>query len=73
MYEAVSMDMAECRRQADSDTQDAGQIERSSVALLKNQVQGLASGVLQYENRLRFVTSKRQRLGCPRGIEFGGK
>jgi hypothetical protein len=36
MYEAVPMDLAERRRQADSDTQDAGQIERSSLVSLKN-------------------------------------
>jgi hypothetical protein len=34
MYQASPMDLAECYCQADSDAQDAGQIERSSLVLL---------------------------------------
>jgi hypothetical protein len=34
-------------------------------------IQGLTARVLEYEDRPPFVTSERQRLGCPRGIEFG--
>ena len=60
-----------CCRQADGDAQDAGQIERSSLLPLKNQIQGLTARILQYEDRPSFVTSERQRLGCPRRIEFG--
>ena len=65
------MDLAECCRQANSDAQDAGQIERLPLVPLKNQIQGLAARVFEYEDRPPFVTSERQRLGCPRGIEFG--
>ena len=74
MNEAVPMDLAECCRQANSDAQDAGQIERLpliSKVPLKNQIQGLTARVREYEDRPPFVTSERQRLGCPRGIEFG--
>jgi hypothetical protein len=41
------------------------------LAPLKNPIQRLASRVPEYEDRLPFVTSECQRLGCPRGIEFG--
>ncbi len=71
MDETAPMDLAECCRQADSDAQDARQIERLSLVPLKNQIQGLAARILEYEDRPPFVTSERQRLGCPRRIEFG--
>jgi hypothetical protein len=58
-------------RQANGDAQDAGQIERLPLVPLKNQIQGLAARIFEYEDRPPFVTSERQRLGCPRGIEFG--
>ena len=66
------MDLAECCRQADSDVQDAGQIERSvSLVSLKNQIQGLTARIFEYKDCPPFVTSEFQRLSCPRGIEFG--
>jgi hypothetical protein len=34
-------------------------------------IQGLTARVLNYEDRPPFVMSERQRLGCPRRIEFG--
>jgi hypothetical protein len=71
MNEAVSMDLAKGSRQADSDAQEIGQIQRLPSVPLKNQIQGLASRIFEYENRPPFVTSERQRLGYPRGIEFG--
>jgi hypothetical protein len=71
MNKTTAMDLAECSRQADSDAQDAGQIERLSLVPLKNQIQGLASRILEYEECPPLVTSEFQRLGCPRGIEFG--
>jgi hypothetical protein len=71
MYESVPMDLAERRRQADRDAQGAGQIERLSLASLKNQIQRIAARVFEYEDRSPFVTSERQRLGCPCGIDFG--
>ena len=40
---------------------------------IKNPIQGLTARVLEYEDRPPFVTSERQRPGCPRGIEFGCK
>ena len=69
--EAVLMDLAECCRQADSDVQGAGQIERLSLVPRKNQIQGLTSRIFEYEDRPPFVTSERQRLCCPRGFKFG--
>src|SRR5258708_38015054 len=69
--EAVPMDLAECCRQANGDAQEASQVERLPLVPLKNPIQELAARILEYEDRPPFVTSKRQRLGCPRGIEFG--
>ena len=69
--ETAPMDVAERRRQANGDAQEARQIERLPLVPLKNAIQGLTARVLEYEDRPSFVTSERQRLGCPRGIEFG--
>jgi hypothetical protein len=71
MYEAVPVDLAECCRQANGDAQAPSQIERLPLVPLKNPIEGLTAGVLEHEGRPPFVTSERQRLGCPRGIEFG--
>jgi hypothetical protein len=70
MYEAVPMNPAESFRNAYGDAQDASQIERLRLIPLKDQIQGLTARVLKYEDRPPFVTRERQRLGCPRGIEF---
>jgi hypothetical protein len=67
------MDLAESFRHANGDAQDARQIERLPRASLKNQIQGLTARVRQYKDRPSFVTSERQRLSCPRGIEIGRK
>jgi hypothetical protein len=71
MYKAVPMDLAECCRQAYRDVQEARQLKRLRLVSLKNPIQWLAAGIREYEDRPAFVTSQRQRLGCPRGIEFG--
>jgi hypothetical protein len=71
MYESVPMDLAECRRQADGDAQGAGQIDGLPLAALKNQIQRVTARVCEYEDRSPLVTSERQRLGCPCGIDFG--
>ena len=68
MNKTTAMDLAKCRRQADSDVQEAGQIGRLAIILVENPIQGLAAWVLQYENRVALVTSERQRLGGPRRI-----
>ena len=65
------MDLAECCRQSNRDTQDAGQTERLPVVPLKDQIQGLTARVREYEDRPPFMTSERQGLGRPCGIEFG--
>jgi hypothetical protein len=65
------MNLAERRRQPNSDAQEANHIERMSLLSLKDQIQGLTTGVREYEDRPPFVTSERQRLGRPDGIEFG--
>ncbi len=67
------MDLAECFRQTNGDAQKARQIERLPLVPLKNLIQGLAARVVEHEDRPSFVTSELQRLGCPRGIEFGCK
>jgi hypothetical protein len=53
------MDLAECCRQADGNTQDAGQIERLPLASLKNPIQRLTARVFEYEGRPPFVTGER--------------
>ena len=73
MYEAMPMDMAECSRQTDGNTQDAGHIERLPVASFKNPIQRLTAWVFEYEDSSPFVTTESQRPGCPSGIEFGGE
>jgi hypothetical protein len=69
MDKAVPMDLAECFRQANSDAQEERQFERLPLVLLKNPIQRITARVLKYEDRPPVVTSERQRLGCPCGIE----
>jgi hypothetical protein len=38
---------------------------------LKNPIQWLSAGILEYKYRPSFVTSEFQRAGCPRWIEVG--
>src|SRR5260370_9785770 len=47
MYEAMPMDMAERCRQANSDTQEASQIERLPLVSLKNPIPGFTARVIQ--------------------------
>ena len=70
MYESMAMDLPECCRQSDSNTQDAGHIERLLVASFKNPIQRLTAGVSEYEDRSPFVTCEGERLGCPFSIHF---
>jgi hypothetical protein len=71
MNKATPVDLAECCGQAIRYAQGASQIERLPLIPLKNPIQGLTARVLEYEYRPSFVTSERQRPGCPCGIEFG--
>src|SRR6202041_1754402 len=73
MYEAMPMDLAKCCRQANSNTQDAGHIERLPVASLENSIQRFTAWVFEYEDSSPFVTTESQRPGCPSGIEFSGE
>jgi hypothetical protein len=73
MYESVPMDLSECCRQADGNTQDSGEIERLPVASLKNPIQWLTARIFEYEDRPSFVTCEHERPRCPSGIEFGGE
>src|SRR5713101_5837958 len=73
MYEALPMDLAECCCQANGDAQEASQFERMPLVPLKNPVQWFTARILEYEDGPSFVTSKGQRLGRPRRIEFGGE
>src|SRR5216683_1299137 len=59
MDEAVPMDLAECGRQANSDGQEASQVERFPLVPFKNPIQGLTARVLEHEDRPPFVTSER--------------
>jgi hypothetical protein len=70
MYEAVPVDLAKCRRQADGDAQEARQVERLPPVPLENPIQRITAGVLEYEDCPPFVTGERQRPGRPSGIEF---
>jgi hypothetical protein len=65
------MNFADCRRQANGDAKEAGQIERLPLVTLKNPIQGLTARILENEDRPACVMSERQRPGCPGGIEFG--
>src|SRR6266481_6560302 len=69
----MPVDLAECLRQTNGDAQKARQIERLPLIPFKNPIQGLTARVLEYEERPPFVTSERQRPGCPCGIEVGCK
>jgi hypothetical protein len=71
MNEALAVDASESRRQPDGNAQDARQFERSSFALLKNPIQGLAAGIRKKEHRPTCATDDLQRPGCPRGIKVG--
>jgi hypothetical protein len=73
MYKAAPMDLADCFSQTDGDAQKARQFERLPVVPLKNPIQGFTARVIQYEDCPAFVMSKGQRLGRPRGIEFGSE
>src|SRR5260370_42612372 len=70
MNEATPVDLAECFRKVNSGAQDASQIERLPLVPLKNPIQWLTARVREYEDRPPFVTSERQRLGCPCRIEL---
>jgi hypothetical protein len=58
MDQATPMDLAKCRRQANSDAKDAGQIERLSPIPLKNPPQGFTARIFEDENRPPLVTSE---------------
>jgi hypothetical protein len=58
MYEAVPMDLAECRRQANGDAQQASQIERLPLVPLKNKIQRLTARIVEKEDHPSVVTSK---------------
>jgi hypothetical protein len=73
MDKAVPMDFAECYSQTNGYVQEASQIEWFPLLPLKDPVQGLPAGIGQDEDRPPFVTSERQRLGCPGGIELDGE
>jgi hypothetical protein len=73
MYEAFAVDLAECCRQANCDAQEASQVERLPLFPVKDPIQGLTARVLKYEDRPPLVMRERQRLGCPRRIEFSGE
>jgi hypothetical protein len=65
------MDLPERCRQADGNSQEAGQIERLPRVSFQNPIERLTARVFEYEDRPPFVTSEGQRLRCPSGIEFG--
>jgi hypothetical protein len=71
MYELVPMDLPECSRQTNGDAQEARQIQRLPLVPLKNPIQWLSAGILEYKDRPSFVTSELQRFRCPLRIEIG--
>jgi hypothetical protein len=70
MNEAVPVHLTECRCQANSNTQEATQIEWLSLVPLKDLIQRFTARILKYKNGSSIVASDRQRLGCPGGIKF---
>ena len=70
MYKAAPVDLAECCRRANGDTQDASQIEHA-FGPAEEPDQGAHRQGSVYEDRPPFMTSERQGLGRPCGIEFG--
>ena len=58
------MDPAQCSREWNRDSEEAGQIERLPGATLENPGQGLTTGVPEYEDRAPFVMREGQ--GCSR-------
>src|SRR5271168_1483133 len=71
MNEASPVNLTKSSRQANGDAQEPSQIERLPQLPVKNPIQGLTARVRQYKGRPSFMTSERQRLGCPRRIELG--
>ena len=71
MDEALPVGLAKRCRQADGNAQEAGQIDRLSLVLLDDPIQGFAAWILENEDRSPLVTSQRERLSCPCRIEFG--
>src|SRR5258708_32034944 len=71
MDEAAPVNLAECRRHADGDAQEATQLDRLPLAPVKDSIQGYAARVLEYQHRPPFVASECQRPACPSGIQFG--
>ena len=70
MDEATPVDLAECCRQAHGDAQGASQIERLPLVPLKNPIERFTARIVEYKDYPPFVTSERQRPGCPRGLKF---
>jgi hypothetical protein len=71
MDQTALMDVAERRRQANRDSQKSSQIERLAPFALKNAVERLTARVGENKDGPSFVTAERQRLGRPRGLQFG--
>ena len=71
MDEALPVGLAKRRRQTDGNAQKASQIERLSLVLLNDLIQGFTTWILKNEDRSSLVTSQRDRLSCPCRIEFG--
>src|SRR5580698_1317998 len=65
--------VAERRCQVSGKAQKMHQIERLLLALLKNAVERLAARVGENQDCPPFLTRERQRLGSPRGLQFGGE
>ena len=65
MNEPRPMDLAKCGRQADGNAQEASQVERLSLAPLKNQIQWLTARIHEYEYRPARCDDDRQRASLP--------
>jgi hypothetical protein len=71
MNEPLLMHLTECFCQPNGGAKEASQVERLPLATLKNPIQRLTARVFENEDHPPFVTGNGQRLGRPRGIEFG--
>jgi hypothetical protein len=70
MDEALPVGLAKCYRQTNGDAHEANQIERVSSVLLDYPIQRFTAWILETQGNAPFMTCQRERLSCPRRIEF---
>ena len=71
MDETLPMNCTQSCSESDRYTQEPNQIDRLSLVLLDDLIEGFAAWVPKNESRAPFVMSQRNRLSSPSRIEFG--